>query len=84
MATLIYPHVRRTPVIEVVAADLGARAAGAGRVILKLEHLQCSGSFKAHGAFANLVTRQIPPAGVLAASGGNHDVAVAYAANRHG
>ena len=51
---------------------------------LKLEFIQHAGSFKARGAFANLLTRPIPPAGVVAASGGNHGVAVAYAAMRLG
>lgn len=50
--------------------------------MLKLEQLQCAGSFKARGAFANLLLREIPPAGVVAASGGNHGVAPAYAARR--
>ncbi len=84
---LIRPHVRRTPVVEVDLADFaGCGAAGgtACRVVLKLEHLQHSGSFKARGAFANLLTRTVPPAGVVAASGGNHGAAVAYAAMRLG
>ena len=46
--------------------------------------MQHSGSFKARGAFANLLTRKIPAGGVVAASGGNHGVAVAYAAMRLG
>jgi threonine dehydratase len=65
---LIRPHVRRTPVIE------------AEGLVFKLESLQHSGSFKARGAFVNLLTREVPPAGVVAASGGNHGAAVAYAA----
>jgi threonine dehydratase len=69
---LIRPHVRRTPVIE------------AEGVTLKLELLQHSGSFKARGAFANLLTRDVPRAGVVAASGGNHGAAVAYAAHKLG
>jgi threonine dehydratase len=68
-------YLRRTPVIDV---DL------AGPVTLKLEQLQCAGSFKARGAFTNLLLRDVPPAGVVAASGGNHGVAVAYAAHRLG
>ena len=68
-------YVRRTPVVEL---DLG------GPVTLKLEQLQCAGSFKARGAFTNLLLRDVPSAGVAAASGGNHGVAVAYAANRLG
>jgi threonine dehydratase len=73
---LIRPHVRRTPVIEVDAADFGLAAAS---LSFKLELLQHAGSFKTRGAFANLLTREIPQAGVVAASGGNHGAAVAYA-----
>jgi threonine dehydratase len=78
---LIRPHVRRTPVLRVDLADFGLAARP---VDLKLEFLQHAGSFKVRGAFANLLTRPIPPAGVVAASGGNHGVAVAYAAWRLG
>jgi threonine dehydratase len=55
-----------------------------GNLIFKLELLQHSGSFKARGAFANLLTREVPRAGVVAASGGNHGAAVAYAAQKLG
>jgi len=48
--------------------------------VLKLVLLQHAGSFKARGAFTSLLTREIPPAGVVAASGGNHGAAVAFAA----
>jgi threonine dehydratase len=72
----IRPYVRRTPVVEV---DLAGDP-----VTLKLEQLQCSGSFKARGAFTNLLLRDVPAAGVAAASGGNHGAAVAYAAHRLG
>src|SRR5215475_9205169 len=78
---LIRPHIRRTPVIEVNAADFGL---GAARFSFKLELLQHAGSFKARGAFCNLLTREIPKAGVVAASGGNHGVAVSLAAQRLG
>jgi threonine dehydratase len=74
---LIRPHVRRTPIVEVEGSDFGLNDI---RVIPKLELLQHSGSFKARGAFANLLMRRIPPAGVVAASGGNHGAAVAFAA----
>src|SRR5215470_14583640 len=74
---LIRPYVRRTPVMEIDGHDLGL---GSGKLLLKLELLQHSGSFKARGAFANLLTREVPAAGVVAASGGNHGAAVAYAA----
>jgi threonine dehydratase len=75
--TLIRPYVRRTPVIEIDGAELGV---GSKKLLLKLELLQHSGSFKARGAFANLLTRTIPANGVVAASGGNHGAAVAYSA----
>lgn len=78
---VIRPHVRVTPIVEVSAADFGLAAYA---LTLKLEHLQHSGSFKARGAFANLLLRKIPEAGVVAASGGNHGAAVAYAAMRLG
>src|ERR1700723_446394 len=73
----IAPHVRRTPIIEIDGADIGI---GAAKLVLKLELLQHAGSFKARGAFTSLLTREIPPAGVVAASGGNHGAAVAFAA----
>jgi threonine dehydratase len=69
---LIRPHVRRTPVMA------------EGNLVFKLELLQHSGSFKARGAFTNLLTREVPKAGVVAASGGNHGAAVAYAAQKLG
>src|SRR5215831_17465201 len=74
---LIRPHIRRTPVIEVDAADFGLATA---RLSFKLELLQHAGSFKTRGAFTNLLAREIPEAGVVAASGGNHGAAVAFAA----
>lgn len=74
---LIRPHIRRTPVVRVDAADFGLAGLP---LTLKLELLQRSGSFKARGAFANLLLRKAPAAGVVAASGGNHGAAVAYAA----
>jgi threonine dehydratase len=78
---LIRPHIRRTPVITVNAADFGLAPRP---LALKLEFLQHTGSFKPRGAFANLLTRTAPAAGVAAASGGNHGAAVAYAAMRLG
>ena len=74
-------YIRETPVIEADGADFGLSLS---RVSFKLESLQHSGSFKARGAFANLLTRRLPQAGVVAASGGNHGVAVAYAAMKLG
>jgi threonine dehydratase len=74
---IIQPYIRRTPVIDIEGQDLGLSHPG---VTLKLELLQCAGSFKARGAFTHLLTRDVPAAGVVAASGGNHGAAVAYAA----
>ena len=73
----IRPYIRRTPVVEVDGADFGLDGV---RLVFKLEFLQHSGSFKARGAFTNLLMREIPAAGVVAASGGNHGTAVAFAA----
>lgn len=80
---IIRPHIRRTPVLEVDLRDLDPAGPG-GTVVLKLEQLQVAGSFKARGAFANLLLHEVPEAGAVAASGGNHGVAVAYAAHRLG
>ena len=78
---LIRPFVRRTPTIAVDGADFGLAG---GPIRLKLECLQHTGTFKARGAFTNLIKRPVPQAGVVAASGGNHGVAVAYAAMKRG
>src|SRR5215813_12737630 len=78
---IIRPYIRRTPVIHVDGADFGFSPV---RLSLKLELLQHAGSFKARGAFTNLLMRRIPSAGVVAASGGNHGAAVAYAAMKLG
>jgi len=78
---VIRPYVRRTPQLAADLADFGLPPSP---VTFKLEMLQHSGSFKARGAFANLLLRKPPAAGVVAASGGNHGAAVAYAAQRLG
>ncbi len=78
---VIRPYIRRTPVVALAGRDLDLADAP---VTLKLELLQHAGSFKARGAFTNLLLRDVPPAGVVAASGGNHGAAVAYAAQRLG
>ena len=70
----------RTPLINAPVLDEHLSA----RVFLKAETLQHTGSFKVRGAFTNLLTRMIPAAGVVAASGGNHGIAVAYAARQLG
>jgi threonine dehydratase len=81
VAAAIAPYVRVTPIVELDGADFGLASFP---LVLKLELLQHSGSFKARGAFANLLMRLVPDAGVVAASGGNHGAAVAYAAMRRG
>jgi threonine dehydratase len=73
----IRPYIRRTPVIEVAGGEFGLDGA---RLWLKLELMQHTGSFKTRGAFANLLMREVPEAGIAAASGGNHGVAAAYSA----
>src|ERR1700737_3517467 len=78
-ATAIRRFVRRTPLVEADMSDFGLPA---GPLTFKLEMLQHSGSFKARGAFANLLLREVPAAGVVAASGGNHGAAVALAARK--
>ena len=77
----IAPRLRLTPILRTGAAGFGGPAVP---LTLKLEQLQHAGSFKARGAFANLMLRTVPAAGVVAASGGNHGVAVAYAASQLG
>ena len=79
---LIQPHIRRTPVGEVDSSDFGLEPSI--RLWLKLELMQHTGSFKPRGAFTNLLRRKVPAAGVVAASGGNHGAAVAFAARRLG
>jgi threonine dehydratase len=69
---VIREHIRRTPVLETEDA------------VFKLEQLQHAGSFKTRGAMAHLLLREIPEDGVVAASGGNHGAAVAFAAMRRG
>ncbi len=75
---VIRSHIRRTPTVEIDTADFGLDRST--RLTIKLELLQHAGSFKTRGAFANLLTRSVPAAGVAAASGGNHGAAVAFAA----
>src|ERR1051325_12243549 len=78
---LIRPHIRRTPILEVDGADFSLDSI---TIVFKLELFQQAGSFKARGAFTNMLTRDVGPAGVVAASGGNHGVAVAFAAMKLG
>jgi threonine dehydratase len=94
-AARIAGHVRHTPLLRIAGPDLGL----AFPVVLKLELLQHTGSFKPRGAFNRLLSVKapaakapaaessatgLPAAGVIAASGGNHGAAVAYAARALG
>ena len=79
-AARIAPHVRRTPVLRMGGADLGLGIP----LVLKLELLQATGSFKPRGAFNTMLSMPLPAAGVVTASGGNHGAAVAYAARALG
>ena len=74
--TRIKPHVLRTPVLE---TDVFGTP-----ISLKLEQMQHTGSFKARGAMNSLLSMDVPKAGLVAASGGNHGAAVAWAAARLG
>ena len=79
-ASRIAGYVRHTPLLRLAAAELGLGFP----VTLKLELLQHAGSFKPRGAFNRMLSTSLPPAGVIAASGGNHGAAVAYAAQALG
>ena len=79
-AELIAPHLRVTPVVEVPGEEIGIDAT----LVLKLEYLQHSGSFKARGATHFVASEPIAADGIVAASGGNHGAAVAWAARRFG
>jgi threonine dehydratase len=78
-ARLTGPLVRRTPVLSVDGADFGLPGLS---LAFKLEMMQHAGSFKTRGAFNHMLSRPIPEAGVVAASGGNHGAAVAFAARQ--
>lgn len=78
---VIMPYIRVTPVAQASGADFGLAAFP---LACELELFQHAGSFKTRGAFTNLLTCPIPAAGVVAASGGRHGAAVAYAAMRRG
>jgi threonine dehydratase len=73
-------HVRRTPILAVEEKAFGINA----KIFFKLECLQHTGSFKPRGAFNCILSSSVPAAGVIAASGGNHGAAVAYAAQKLG
>lgn len=77
-AERIRDHVQVTPVLQTKGFDLDRP------IELKLEHMQHTGSFKARGAFNTLLSCDVPDAGIVAASGGNHGAAVAHAASKLG
>ena len=80
-AARIAPYVRRTPVIDLAAGTFDGIA---GPLSLKLECLQVTASFKPRGAFNRMLSAKVPASGVIAASGGNHGIAVAHAAKTLG
>ncbi|MGH2482028.1 MAG: pyridoxal-phosphate dependent enzyme, partial [Ktedonobacteraceae bacterium] len=73
-------YVRTTPVISLERGAWGLSAS----LVLKLEQLQHTASFKPRGAFNRILSNPVPPTGVIAASGGNHGIAVAYVARQLG
>lgn len=73
-------YVRTTPIVHLESGAWGLDA----HLFLKLEQIQHTGSFKPRGAFNRILSNRVPPAGVIAASGGNHGVAVAYVAQQLG
>ncbi len=75
-AARIEKHIHRTPVMQSTAFGLP--------LAFKFEHTQVTGSFKARGAFNSILTADVPAAGLIAASGGNHGAAVAHAATTLG
>ncbi|MDE4134587.1 threonine/serine dehydratase [Phaeobacter sp. QD34_3] len=77
-ADRVRSYVQRTPVLTTTGFGLGYP------IEMKLEHMQHTGSFKARGAFNTLLSSEVPEAGLVAASGGNHGAAVAYAASQLG
>lgn len=72
----IESHIVKTPVVEFQGFGLDSS------IQMKLEHMQRTGSFKARGAFNTLLSQKIPASGLVAASGGNHGAAVAFAAKQ--
>jgi threonine dehydratase len=77
-ARRVAPHLRVTPILALEPRAFGSPA----RITLKLELMQHTGSFKPRGAFNRILSAAVPDAGVIAASGGNHGAAVAYAARQ--
>lgn len=80
-AEVIAGHVRHTPILDPISGPFDGLT---GHITLKLELLQHTGSFKPRGAMHRSLTSDIPDSGLIAASGGNHGLAVAWAARRLG
>ena len=76
----IASRIRKTPVLELEQGAFGVP----GRIWLKLELAQHTGSFKPRGAFNRILSADVGESGVIAASGGNFGLAVAYAARALG
>src|SRR3954467_6491924 len=83
-AVRISGRIRRTPVLSLTGREFGLSDHQNVPITLKLELLQHAGSFKPRGAFNRLLSATVPASGVIAASGGNHGAAVAYAARSLG
>ena len=79
-STRLAGYIRKTPVISLEREAWGLDA----HLVFKLEQLQHTGSFKVRGAFNRILSHRVPEAGVIAASGGNHGIAVAYVAKQLG
>lgn len=77
----IAPHLPASPVLTVASEEFGLLGVP---LMLKLDLLLPTGSFKVRGALSLLTGASVPEAGVVAASGGNFGLAVAWAANRLG
>lgn len=73
-------HVRRTPLVELAPGTFGVDAT----LVLKLELLQHAGSFKPRGLFNRALTQQVPPAGLVIASGGNAALALLHVGKQLG
>ena len=75
-------RVRRTPVLSLPE---GALARLPGALSFKLENCQITGSFKPRGVFNRVLSEpSLPRSGLIAASGGNHALAVAFVARALG
>ncbi len=74
----IRPYIRETPLEH----SFPLSKSTGSRVLLKLENLQHTGSFKVRGAMNALLAPQQKTRGVVTASSGNHGIAVAFGLHR--